>query len=200
MVLSCIIKDTNEVIDAFNYNPSIHSKLIVDKFTGNPLIFRQGHYRLGDTYVKPHFYSKYYGEIPKHLDFDSEYFKLSNNKYYLRESPSHIQGKFYVASMWEKDSEFSFFEFEKLIKIPSKKYRIADVYVESKSGYKIVNEIQVSLIDKDIFLERTHDYLDLGIDVVWWFNENIYPRYSNLHADTFGFYPYLLSFYNENKS
>ena len=112
----------------------------------------------------------------------------------------HSQGKEYVAEQWKLKTKVAYLEYEKLIKSElTGKYRIADVYIEDDSGYRVVNEVQISPIDKDEFLKRTYHYLDLNIDVVWWFHSRIYYHLCDLHYDEFGFNPFILVYHSNEK-
>lgn len=114
--------------------------------------------------------------IIKHGNINIQHFahKSSCSSDYKRhtESLEHIIGKEliskYVKSEWE---EYSNCEIHIELPIASAK-RIIDVAMVFKTGWIVAHEIQLSSITTAELDLRTKNYLDEGIDVIWWLGKN----------------------------
>lgn len=88
------------------------------------------------------------------------------------ESPEHIAGKSYIAETFlPLLMEYADFKPEYEVPLPEI-MRVADVLVSFKMGWRIAHEIQISPISVADLDERTADYLESGIDVIWWFGKS----------------------------
>uniref|UniRef100_UPI000686AE44 competence protein CoiA n=1 Tax=Desulforegula conservatrix TaxID=153026 RepID=UPI000686AE44 len=91
---------------------------------------------------------------------------------YHPESPEHLAGKSFVANyILPKLNKYAFFNhlFEEPLHLVK---RIADIVIKFPMGWWIAHEIQLSPITPDELEKRTIDYLDDGVDVMWWFGKS----------------------------
>ncbi|MEO8610104.1 MAG: competence protein CoiA family protein [Chloroflexota bacterium] len=90
------------------------------------------------------------------------------------ESPEHLWAKNYLAQHLRQEYQLlqveqPIVEFEVPIEMPWRaKGRQADVLVTWPLGWRVAHEIQLSPITPDELEERTHDYGQAAIDVVWY--------------------------------
>jgi competence protein CoiA len=88
------------------------------------------------------------------------------------ETPEHINGKYYVAEQVLTTLK-DFADFRPQYEIPIQEVmRVADIITEFPMGWRIAHEIQLSAIIVDELDRRTSDYLQAGIDVLWWFGKS----------------------------
>lgn len=88
------------------------------------------------------------------------------------ETPEHINGKYYVAEQILTALQ-DFAEFRPEYEVPIQEVmRVADVITEFPMGWRIAHEVQLSAITVDELDKRTSDYLQAGIDVLWWFGKS----------------------------
>jgi len=84
------------------------------------------------------------------------------------ESPDHLRFKRKVAEHLKNEvQEYSNAKIEYEYPI-MEIMRIADVMMIFPNGWLVAHEIQLSYISEQDLQERTEDYLDAGIDVIWW--------------------------------
>jgi competence protein CoiA len=50
--------------------------------------------------------------------------------------------------------------------------RIADIIMKFPNGWMVAHEIQLSHITIELLEKRTEDYLNAGIDIVWWLGKS----------------------------
>lgn len=88
------------------------------------------------------------------------------------ETPHHIAGKFYIAeNILPQLNDYANFKPKYEVPIPEV-MRVADVLLEFNMGWRIAHEIQLSSIGVEELNQRTNDYLQAGIDVLWWFGKS----------------------------
>lgn len=107
------------------------------------------------------------------------------------ESLTHLKIKRHVLDKLSKNDDITKACNEHIIKIDGR-YRQADVYVE-KGDVKEVYEVQLSSITEDDLHQRTTDYLNAGIDSVFWllhtaksFNERLNFIHNHFGFPVFG--------------
>lgn len=87
------------------------------------------------------------------------------------ETPQHIAGKSYIAEEFlPLFHEYADFRPEYEVPVPEV-MRVADIMVSFPMGWRIAHEIQLSPISVNDLEQRTNDYLEAGIDVLWWFGK-----------------------------
>jgi len=109
------------------------------------------------------------------------------------ETPEHLSGKSFVAEyIFPKLAEFS--TFSPLFEEPLHEVkRIADIVSKFPMGWWVAHEIQLSSITPENLEERTNDYLNAGVDVIWWFGKSANTRQNIEWAvRKFGFSPYII--------
>ncbi len=88
------------------------------------------------------------------------------------ESPEHRLGKLLIAERLREelaDSTAARIEYE----VPIREVmRIADVMVIYPNGWRVAHECQLASITTEILTQRTEDYLNAGVDVVWWLGKH----------------------------
>ncbi|RLV60174.1 hypothetical protein D5018_08550 [Parashewanella curva] len=88
------------------------------------------------------------------------------------ESPEHLYFKEYLAkNLVTEFSEYSEAHVELEFPLDSLK-RIIDVAFKFPNGWIVAHEVQLSSITPFELEERTRDYKDEGIDVVWWLGKD----------------------------
>lgn len=134
--------------------PSLSGKKFECRICKQPMHFQSAYTREGTKY------SACFAHNP-----DSA---CSSEYAYHPESRAHLLGKEKIAKILRDDlSRFVHFEPDIEVPIPEIK-RIADVFVQTKSGLAVAHEIQLSPITPGELHKRTEDYWRCGIDVVWW--------------------------------
>ncbi|MCX5876641.1 MAG: competence protein CoiA family protein [Deltaproteobacteria bacterium] len=109
------------------------------------------------------------------------------------ESPEHLSGKSFVAEyIFPKLIEYS--HFNPLFEEPlAEVKRVADIIAKFPMGWWFANEIQLAPITAEKLEKRTQDYLNAGVDVIWWFGKSADTRQNREWAvNKFGFSPYLV--------
>lgn len=104
------------------------------------------------------------------------------------ETPEHLAGKSFVATyVLPKLNEYATFNYlyeEPLFEVK----RIADIVTKFPMGWWVAHEIQLSSITPEELEERTRDYLNAGVDVVWWFGKGADTKQNRQWAiKTYGF-------------
>jgi len=109
------------------------------------------------------------------------------------ETPEHLSGKSFVADHI-LPKLFKFSKFNPLFEEPLLEVkRIADIVCKFPMGWWVAHEIQLSSVTPETLAERTHDYLNAGVDVIWWFGKNADTLQNREWAiSRFGFSPYLI--------
>jgi competence CoiA-like predicted nuclease len=88
------------------------------------------------------------------------------------ESHEHREGKSLVAArLREEIAEYSTAAIEFEVPIPEVK-RIADIMVLFPNGWRVAHEIQLASLTTETLQQRTEDYLDAGVDLVWWLGKS----------------------------
>jgi len=88
------------------------------------------------------------------------------------ESLEHLYLKKYIADTVGKEFESyvnSVAHFEYIIEEAK---RIADIVFEFPNGWLIAHEIQLSAITTGELQQRTEDYRNAGVDVIWWLGKS----------------------------
>ena len=109
------------------------------------------------------------------------------------ETLEHLSGKSFVADyICPKFVAFS--EFKPLFEEPLHEVkRVADVISKFPMGWWVAHEIQLSSITPENLEERTNDYLNAGVDVIWWFGKNADTcQNREWSVNKFGFSPYMI--------
>lgn len=111
-----------------------------------------------------------------HTDFVTKHFRhmVECQSDYKRhpESPEHLLGKKILAERLSNDwKEYSYCKIEFELPVDLIK-RIIDVAFIFPTGWIVAHEIQLSKISINELESRTNDYLNAGIDVVWWIGKN----------------------------
>ena len=86
------------------------------------------------------------------------------------ETDQHRAGKAFVRSLLRRSWPDASVEVEFPIEAGR---RVADVLLSFRDGWSIAHEVQLSTISQPELIRRTKDYEDVGIDVMWWFGENV---------------------------
>lgn len=165
-----------------------HKQEFLCPITDLDVSFVRSHQRFAtrETFVRAHFRHKSkLVEIPDHFLWDGDLFKEKGGRCYINESIEHQIGKQVVKKMCESvypclnpDTK-PCIEYEYVIKLPSGKWRIADVAVIYPMGIIDVHEVQLCKITPSELEERSHDYRSQGINSYWHFggsantNENV---------------------------
>jgi len=149
-------KDTLERIDISEIeNPrlKLRSGDCICQLCKKPLIVKAG------MINRPHF--SHYSESECDTDYK-----------YHPESADHREAKLKLIEYLKNTHKgYTNAKFEKEVAIPEIK-RVADILVTFPMGWREANEIQLSNISVQEFQERTYDYYNAGIDVVWWLGKN----------------------------
>lgn len=126
---------------------------LICQLCGIPMIIKSGVVR------RPHF--AHQPNIPCTTDYG-----------YHPESDEHRAGKELIAKTLMKELEgYSTARIEYEWRCEETK-RVADVAVLFPNGWVVVHECQLSSITVEELETRTEDYLNAGIDVVWWLGKN----------------------------
>ena len=190
-MLKAICKTTGNHINAdeiTEYQIFSEKHEFVCPITRLDVSFIKSHERLKKekTFVRAHFrHRAKLAEIPDHFLWDGDLFKEKEGRYYVNESIEHQIGKQAIKKMCENTypqlnpNTKPYIEYEYVIKLPSGKWRIADVAVIYPMGVIDVHEVQLCKITPDQLEERSYDYRTQGINSYWHFggsantNENI---------------------------
>jgi competence CoiA-like predicted nuclease len=111
-----------------------------------------------------------------HTDFRTKHFRhlTECNSDYKKhpESIEHLLAKQILAERLSNDwNEYSTCKIEYEFPIHTLK-RIADIAFIFPNGWIVAHEIQLSKISIEDLETRTNDYLNAGLDVVWWIGKN----------------------------
>lgn len=91
---------------------------------------------------------------------------------YHPESPQHLAAKELIAKTLVKEvAEYSNVKIEYEWRCEEVK-RVADVAMLFPNGWVVVHECQLASITVEELQKRTEDYLNAGIDVVWWLGKD----------------------------
>ena len=92
------------------------------------------------------------------------------------ETPEHLAGKSFVAKVYlPKLNEYA--SFNHLFEEPLHAVRrIADIIIKFPMGWWVAHEIQLSSITPEALEERTNDYLNDGVDVIWWLGKSAHTE------------------------
>lgn len=155
------LKETGERVDITTLdNPKARLKSgdVVCQLCEAPMTVRNEHLRLGFK-VSAHF-----SHLPDHecsSDYDAH-----------PESPEHLFAKRYMRDrLTEFYGQWALPDIELEVPIRMEwraRGRIADIMVSHKMGWREVHEIQLAAITPQELQERTDDYRNSGIDVIWW--------------------------------
>lgn len=176
MSLSAINQSTGEYVSCRGIvNPAQHfADVLADlrhPITGEPVTGVTEYFRKG-IHVCGHFRSRGRSVWPKDVIPDTEYLRQSSSREYIKESPEHRSGKLFVAeTAQEISTDFlpDLVRFEHRVMISSReKYRIIDVAFVHPSGVIFAHEVQLASITPEELTERTLDYWEAGISVIWW--------------------------------
>lgn len=111
-------------------------------------------------------------EIPFQFLEDRDYFINRQGRLYINESLEHQVGKQQVKtfckSWYDDDVDI---QYEYIIKLPSGRWRIADIAVIFPNGGMDVHEIQLSAITPETLEARSSDYYSQGINSYWYFGK-----------------------------
>lgn len=155
------IASTGERVDITKLqNPRADLKAddLVCQLCGSPMIIRQG-------MIKRHHFSH---KAECTSDYKSH-----------PESPEHLAGKKLIAEVINKSlSEYSLAKIEYEFPIVEAK-RIADVAAIFPNGWIVAHECQLASITVEELEKRTEDYLNAGVDIVWWLGKSANTK-SNL--------------------
>jgi competence CoiA-like predicted nuclease len=104
------------------------------------------------------------------------------------ESQEHREAKVFLAThSHEAFAEYTDAKIEYEVPIPEV-MRIADLLVTFPMGWRIAHEIQLASITTETLEARTNDYLQAGIDVVWWLGKSANtPANRDWCRQTFGY-------------
>lgn len=101
----------------------------------------------------------------------------------ISEGELHRKAKKEIKRKLERDNQLREIELEKVI--DQEDSRVADIYLETREGYKIAVEIQCSSQTQKEFEQRTKDYTDKGIYTLWILNSENY-RYEKRSKNSSG--------------
>jgi len=141
---------------------------IICQLCGTPMVIKAG------VIKRPHFAHK-----PNTL--------CQTDYGYHPESPEHLAGKEFIAKILMKElTDYTNAEITYEWRCEETK-RVADVAVLFRNGWIVVHECQLSSITVEELEKRTEDYLNAGIDVVWWLGKNADTNTNRSWCiDTFG--------------
>ena len=112
---------------------------------------------------------------------------------YHPETPEHLAGKSFVAKYFlPKLSEYADFNhlFEEPLQVVK---RVADIIIKFPMGWWVANEIQLSSITPEELEARTRDYLNAGVDALWWLGKSADTNQNRQWAiKKYGFSPFLI--------
>jgi len=112
---------------------------------------------------------------------------------YHPETPEHLAGKSFIAKyVLPKLNEYAIFNH--LFEEPLHEVkRIADIVIKFPMGWWVAHEIQLSAITPEELEERTRDYLNAGVDVIWWLGKSANTEQNRKWAiKRYGFSPCLV--------
>ena len=209
MSLSAINQSTGEYVSCRGIvNPAQHFADVLDNLrhpiTGEPVTGVTEYMRQG-THVCGHFRSIGRSVWPDDVIPDKEYLRQSKDREYINESPEHRSGKLFVAETAQEISpDFSpdLARFEYRVMMPSReKCRIIDVAFVHPSGLILAHEVQLASITPEELTERTLDYWEAGISVIWWLGKKAKTQANiEAHEEVIGSGPCLLNFeYTSNQ-
>lgn len=95
------------------------------------------------------------------------------------ESPEHLLGKERMSQWLRQQPALAGTTVELEVPIHARK-RIADMLVTFPQGHKLAVEIQLAAITTETLQQRTEDYLNDGIDVIWVFGREALRSPANL--------------------
>lgn len=170
MPFVAIHAETEERIDITEIeNPRevLRSGDCVCQLCGEPLIVKAG------LIVTPHF--AHYAECTS--DYQSH-----------PETPAHREAKRLLRQyLRDEFAEYANAKIEIEVPIPEAR-RVADVMATFPMGWRVAHEIQLSSITTRGLQERTNDYSNAGIDVVWWLGKSAdTPANRRWCVDNFGY-------------
>lgn len=88
------------------------------------------------------------------------------------ESPEHLLCKEMVArGLKEELVEYIQADIQYEVKVPEVR-RVADVMATFPNGWRVAHEIQLASVSIEDLQQRTDDYAEAGIDVVWWLGKS----------------------------
>ncbi|MEO0396229.1 MAG: competence protein CoiA family protein [Cyanobacteria bacterium P01_A01_bin.137] len=203
MSLSAINQSTGEYVSCRGIiNPAKYFADVLNDLrhpiTGCRVTGVTEHFRQG-IYVCGHFRSIDRSAWPENVIPDNEYLRQSKDREYINESPEHRSGKLFVAENAQNISEdFSpdLVRFEYRVMMPSReKYRIIDVAFVNPSGQISAHEVQLAFITPEELTERTLDYWEAGINVIWWLGKEAKTtRNIETYKEVIGSGPCILDF------
>lgn len=103
------------------------------------------------------------------------------------ESPTHREAKRFLAThLQEQFQEYSGTSITYEVPI-AEVMRIADLLATFPTGWRVAHEVQLASITTQQLQERTNDYSQAGIDVVWWLGKSANtPANRNWSREVFG--------------
>lgn len=179
-MLRALHKETNLSINADDIdikNRETYNGVLLCPFTQQEVIFVRPHQRKvaeDITTVRAFFRHKDKNvEIPEQFLEDRDYFINRQGRLYINESIEHQVGKQQVRqfckSWYGNDVDI---QYEHIIKLPSGRWRIADIAVIFPDGQIDAHEIQLSAITPETLEARSSDYLAQGINSYWYFGKS----------------------------
>ena len=145
-------KKSNEIVYIFEYeNPRkdlVKSELECH-LCGSELIIKAGLVRVKHFAHKP--------DSPCSCDYD-RHPESYEHLFFKRHLASNIGGEFQEYLGVKPQLEYPIHEVK----------RIADIVFEFPSGWLVAHEIQLSYITIEELEDRTNDYRNAGVDIIWW--------------------------------
>jgi hypothetical protein len=182
-MLTAINKLTNQSIYYQDYVDNLLDykdiELVDPIFHRFKVFARRSHFRTRNNnnfFVTGHFVLKLEDfDLPNDIYYDPDYFGIRKDKFFIKESWSHINAKLLIAEQMKKTLcafENIKITFETPVFIDVlKKRKIADVMIHHQSGQLTAIEVQISPISLHTLNEITYGYQSEGIDVLWAFGE-----------------------------
>jgi competence protein CoiA len=149
-------KRTDELIYIFDYkNPRSELKKddLVCHLCGGELIIKAGLVRIKHFSHKPN--------SPCSCDYERH-----------PESEEHLFFKRLIATQLSREFE-EYLNAKPLLEYPVHEVRrVADMVFAFPSGWLVAHEIQLSSITTEQLEQRTNDYRNAGVDVIWWLGKS----------------------------